>query len=183
LATNQEAGGIANFSQASEIVELVVLSQDDSTLKTLREVVGGSLRLWHVTAADKISDLLVAGDVGIVILDAQELGAAAPRFIGEIIRQFPDLVILVAGDREAQTALAGLVSAGAVYRFIHKPLSPGRARLFVDAAVRRFGRQRPPPPPPAPVPRSGNYRVAALLAAALVLAVVAWYWMSTAGPW
>ncbi len=179
MASNQEdVRDAANFSQASEIVELVVLSADAATLKTLREVVNGSRRLWHVTAADRISELRVAGDVGIVILDAQELGAAAPRFIGEITRQFPALVLMVAGDRDAQTALAGLISAGAVYRFIHKPLSPGRARLFVDAAVRRYGRQRQAPPEPAAGRRrSVNYRVAALLAAALALALLAWYWV------
>ncbi len=181
MASNQEdLREAASFSQASEIVELVVLSADAATLKTLREVVNGSRRLWHVTAADKISELLVAGDVGIVILDAQELGAAAPRFIGEITRQFPDLVLMVAGDRDAQTALAGLISAGAVYRFIHKPLSPGRARLFVNAAVRRYGRQRQSPPEPVAARRSVKYRIAALLAAALALALLTWYWMGPA---
>jgi len=177
LASKQEdVGGAAHYSQASEIVELVLLSTDASTVKTLREVMSGSRRLWHVTAADKISDLLVAGDVGILILDAQELGAAAPRFIGEIARQFPDLVVMVAGDRDAQTALTGLISAGAVYRFIHKPLSPGRALQFVDAAVRRFDRQRQSPEPPA-APRSINYRLATLVAAVLTLALLAWCWM------
>src|SRR5271154_911866 len=65
------------FSLASDIVELVVLTSDDAFLQTLREAVGGARRLWHVPSADKVSDLLVAGEVGIVVLDVQML--QAPR--------------------------------------------------------------------------------------------------------
>jgi len=57
-------------------------------------------------------------------------------------QQFPDLVIVVAGARDAETELARLISDGTVYRFIHKPMSPARARLFADAAVKRYEDQR-----------------------------------------
>ena len=35
-----------------------------------------------------------------------------------------------------------LISDGTVYRFIHKPMSPARARLFADAAVKRYDDQQ-----------------------------------------
>ncbi|MGO9514003.1 MAG: TonB family protein [Steroidobacteraceae bacterium] len=130
------------FSLASDIVELVVLTVDELFLQTLREAVGASRRLWHVPSADKVSDLLVAGGVGILVLDVQALREAATVFITQIKREFPDLVIVVAGNREAETALAGQISDGIVYRFIHKPMSPGRARLFADAAVKKYDEQR-----------------------------------------
>ena len=140
-----EAGpsiGEMGFSLASEIVELVVLTGDEIFLQTLREAVGDSRRLWHVPSADKVSDLLVAGGVGILVLDAQALNEGASLFINAIKRQFPDLIVVVAGSREAETALAHAISDGTVYRFIHKPMSPGRARLFADAAVRKYAEQR-----------------------------------------
>ena len=130
------------FSLASDIVELVVLTGDEIFLQTLREAVGAARRLWHVPSADKVSDLLVAGGVGILIVDVQALNEAPAVFIAQIKRQFPDLVVLVAGNRDAEIALARLISDGAVYRFIHKPMSPGRARLFADAAVKKYDEQR-----------------------------------------
>jgi DNA-binding NtrC family response regulator len=130
------------FSFANDIVELVVLTRDELFLQTLREAVGGDRRLWHVLSADKVGDLLVAGQVGIVVVDVAALQGAAHVFVARIKRQFPDLVVVVAGNREAETDLAPLISAGTVYRFIHKPMSPGRARLFADAAVRKYGEQR-----------------------------------------
>src|SRR5271154_2254200 len=109
LASDEEEGALdaLRFSLASDIVELVVLTTDEVFLQTLREAVGGARRLWHVPSADKVSDLLVAGEVGILVLDVQALNEAATVFIGQIKRQFPDLVVVVAGHRDAETSLAG----------------------------------------------------------------------------
>lgn len=144
LASDEQGGEFdaLRFSLASDIVELLVLTGDEVFLQTLREAVGGARRLWHVPSADKVSDLLVAGGVGILVLDVQALVEAPTVFVAQIKRQFPDLVVVVAGTRDAETSLAGLISDGAVYRFIHKPMSPGRAKLFADAAVKKYEEQR-----------------------------------------
>jgi DNA-binding NtrC family response regulator len=134
--------GAIHFSLASDIVELVILTADDAFLRALRDAVGPSRRLWHVPTADKVSDLLVAGQVGILILDVTALHEPAGGFLSQIKRQFPDLVVVVAGDRETERSLSGLISTGAVYRFIHKPMSPDRAKLFADAAVKKYSEQR-----------------------------------------
>jgi len=140
-----EEGGNSDprrFNLASDIVELVVLTDDEPFLQTLRDAVGETRRLWHVPSSDKVSDLLVAGQVGILVLDVATLHEAAAVFIAQIKRQFPDLVVVVAGHRDDESSLAGLISSGTVYRFIHKPMSPARARLFADAAVKKFEEQR-----------------------------------------
>jgi TonB family protein len=77
-----------------------------------------------------------------VVLDAQALHEAAGVFVAQIKRQFPDLVVVAAGHRDDETSLAGLISAGLVYRFIHKPMSPARAKLFAEAAIKKYGDQR-----------------------------------------
>jgi TonB family protein len=144
LASDEEDGTLdaLKFSLASDIVELVVLTGDEAFLQTLREAVGSARRLWNVPSADKVSDLLVAGEVGILVLDVLALNETPSVFIGQIKRQFPDLVVVVAGNRDSESSLAGLISAGTVYRFIHKPMSPGRAKLFADAAVKKYEEQR-----------------------------------------
>ena len=180
LAPEEDGGSLdaLKFSLASDIVELVVLSTDNAFLQTLREAVGEDRRLWHVMSSDKVSDLLIAGEVGIVVLDLQALSESASVFIGQIKRQFPDLVIVVAGNREDETALASLISAGIVYRFIHKPMSPGRAKLFAEAAVRKYDEQRrriartPPQLPPSALSRLWLIG-AGIAAAVLLIAIVA----------
>ena len=181
LASEDESPGLAalRFSLASDIVELVVLTVDELFLQTLREGVGPARRLWHVLSPDKVSDLLVAGGVGILVLDVQALNEAAARFVADIKRQFPDLVVLVAGNREAETELARLISDGSIYRFIHKPMSPARARLFADAAVKRFDdRRRQIGEVSAPAAAAPGERrqvlIAATVAALVALLAAAW---------
>ena len=165
------------FSLASDIVELVVLTTDEAFLQTLREAVGGARRLWHVPSADKVGDLLVAGQVGILVLDVQTLNEAPSVFVGQIKRQFPDLVVVVAGNRDAEISLAGLISGGTVYRFIHKPMSPGRAKLFADAAVKKYDDQRKRAAPPS-IERNSRYPggllVACAIAALAAILIGAW---------
>jgi len=179
LASDEEGGTLdeLRFSLATDIVELVVLTTDETFLQTLREAVGGSRRLWHVPSSDKVSDLLVAGEVGILVLDVQTLNEAATVFVGQIKRQFPDLVVVVAGNRDAEISLAGLISAGIVYRFIHKPMSPGRAKLFADAAVKKYDEHRRRAAAP-PLGRSPRIPRGALLGGTLgvlgVIVVAAW---------
>jgi TonB family protein len=180
LASDEDGSALdaLKFSLASDIVELVVLTADNAFLQTLRDAVGGARRLWHVPSADKVSDLLVAGQVGIVVLDVQTLHEGARVFVEQIKRQFPDLVLVAAGHRDDEPSLAALISSGLVYRFIHKPMSPARARLFAEAAIKKYEDQRrraaqtPLRQPASPANRV--WLVGSALAALLIIAAIAW---------
>jgi TonB family protein len=180
LASDEDGGTLdaLKFSLASDIVELVVLTSDDAFLQTLREALGGAKRLWHVPSADKVSDLLVAGQVGIVVLDVQALQDSARVFVEQIKRQFPDLVIVAAGHRDDEMSLAGLISAGLVYRFIHKPMSPARAKLFAEAAIKKHEdqRRRAAETPPRKSASTANpaWLTGGVIAALLIVGGIAW---------
>jgi TonB family protein len=179
LAPDDQDDGrnLLNFSFASEIVELVVFSTDDAFLQTLREAVGTARRIWHVPSAEKVSDLLLAGQVGILVLDVQALAEDLGVFVAQIKRQFPDLVLVVAGSRDAENSLAKFISTGIVYRFIHKPMSPGRAKLFAEAAVKKYEERRrvPTPSVTGKSTGAGNQRLLKVTAAGLlVAAITAW---------
>jgi TonB family protein len=184
LAPDEDGGTLdaLQFSFASDIVELVVLTRDELFLQTLREAVGGARRLWHVLSAEKVSDLLVAGEVGIVVLDVAAMHDAANVFVAQIKRQFPDLVVVVAGNRDSENELAGLISAGIVYRFIHKPMSPGRARLFAEAAVRKYGEQRLRAAAPAHAAPRRNYLLLGLAAIVALAVLAALVWALSSAP-
>jgi len=173
-----DAPRAATPSVADDIVEMVVVTTDQAFLRTLRNALSGSRRLWHVASADKVGDLLIAGQVGILVVDVMALHEPAGGFLSQIKRQFPDLVMMVAGKRKAEISLALLIRSGAVYRFIHKPLSPARAKAFADAAVNKYAEQRlrqanqPVPAAVAP-PRRGLW-LGAAAGALLLLGVAGW---------
>jgi TonB family protein len=180
LASDEDAGTLdaLKFSLASDIVELVVLTADAAFLQTLRDAVGGARRLWHVPSPDKVSDLLVAGEVGIVVLDVQTLRDNARVFVEQIKRQFPDLVLVAAGHRDDETSLAALISSGLVYRFIHKPMSPARAKLFAEAAIKKYEDQRrraaETPQRISASPARPVWLIGGAVAAVLIVGTIAW---------
>jgi protein TonB len=170
--------GATNPSVAGDIVEMVVVTRDEVFLRTLRNSLSGAHRLWHVASADKVSELLIAGQVGILVLDVMALNEPAGGFLSQIKRQFPDLVMIVAGKRKAEVSLGLLISSGTVYRFIHKPMSPARARQFADAAVKKYAEQRlrpaSPPVTATTVPRRRGLWLGAAGVALTLLAVAGW---------
>jgi TonB family protein len=164
---------------------LVLLAHDESLIEALVSVVpGASLTVVSDDAA--LANQLIGGHVGVVFIDA---GAAhSPGAMAQLTQrlhnQLPDVVLVVAGDGAAQSEVAALVADGTIYRFVHKPVSAQRVKLFVDAAWRKREGSgasgvypalslSPPPPPAAPAP---GFPWPAVLAGALVVgAVVAWF--------
>ena len=132
--TALNAGG----TNTGHIVDVVVLTADDGLLTTLQDAVGTEHALWHAPSADAAVDLLVGGRCGILIVDLQIIVRSdAAALLERLQNQFPELVLLATGRREEEGAVAGLISKGCVYRFLHKPVSPARANLFLAAATRR----------------------------------------------
>lgn len=133
--TALNAGG----TNTGHMVDVAVLSDDDGLLATLQDAAGTEHALWHAPSADAAVDLLIGGRCGILIVDLQLIVRSdAPALLERLQSQFPELVLLATGRREEEGAVAGLISKGCVYRFLHKPVSPARASLFLAAATRRY---------------------------------------------
>jgi protein TonB len=118
------------------MVDVVVLSGDLALFEGIRSAVGERNPVWRARSAEESVDLLVTGRCGVLLIDMAAVAPQPTGLIEQIVGQFPDVVVVVAGRREDETALAALVSDGLVYRFMHKPLSPKRAGMFLNAAMR-----------------------------------------------
>src|SRR5262249_7276824 len=76
------------------------------------------------------------------------------KLIDRVHAQFPELVLIVAGSAEEQGMLAAQITDGSVHRFLHRPVSEQRVRLFVEAAWRRHAQgEAVPAVAAAPRPR------------------------------
>ena len=131
------------------MVDVVVLSGDVPLYEAIRLSVGERNPVWRARSAEEAVDLLMTGRCGVLLIDMAAVSTRPATLIEQVVDQFPDVVVVVAGRREDESVLAGLISAGLVYRFMHKPLSPRRAGMFLNAAMRshverRAGRQSDP---------------------------------------
>lgn len=159
---------------------LVVLTRDPALAETLKAL-GAEHNIVTVDAESDLAGELVGKSVA--ILDAAAVATPIGRLTDKLQSQFPDLVLIVAGTISDQTALATQITNGTVYRFLHKPVSEQRVKLFVEAAWRRHGEEIPasgvPEESPAP-PRTALF-VGGAVAVAL-LAAGGWFMTRKPAP-
>jgi protein TonB len=122
---------------ASARETLLVLTQDASLIASVRAVASTERELLFVAAETDLATQLLASGAGVVVIDSAAALSSISQLVRSLKHQFPDLVLIVAGGASEQSALTAQVSSGEVYRFLHKPASVQRVRLFVDAAWRR----------------------------------------------
>lgn len=137
LAALQAGAGLPG-----DVVDVVVLTSDPGVLATVREAAGPEHAIWHAPSADNAVDLLVGGRCSILIADLGALRGDAAALLDRLHAQFPELILMATGRRDEEHSVATLVSDGRVYRFLHKPVSPARANLFLAAATRRYNELR-----------------------------------------
>ena len=146
--------------------------------------------VFTVGAEADLAAHLMAEHPGVAILDAAAVASPIERFTERLKGQFPDLILIVAGGAEDQSAVATQITGGTVYRFLHKPVSEQRVRLFVEAAWRRHGVEHSgvdylATTAELPVLRPRSKRTPLLIGGAVLLgallAVGAWFVMRHAG--
>lgn len=116
---------------------LLALTHDRVFFATLKKVADPAHEVRAIAKEVDLSSALLAHHAGVLVLDTVSLTTPAAHLVTQLQTQFPDVVIIVAGDHGDQAALAREITDGAVYRFLQKPISEQRVRLFVEAAWRR----------------------------------------------
>ena len=139
LPVPNEAAPAVTVAPAAEamLVDVVVLTADQELFHSARDAVGERNPVWRARSADEAADLLITGRCGVLVVDMASVSTRADTLIEQIVEQFPDVIVCVAGTRADEPLLAPLISSGLVYRFMHKPASARRAGMFLQAAIRR----------------------------------------------
>jgi TonB family protein len=117
-------------------IDVLVLTRDENFLKTVIESARGMHNVLHATTVEQAGDALREQPVGVAIVDAAMAGPDVEKTTLQLRSAAPRLVCIIAGRRNDGEMLMGLINRGKVYRFLLKPVSPGRARLAIEASVK-----------------------------------------------
>jgi TonB family protein len=146
------------LASAQAPIAIAALTQDRALIGLLRSTIDPTHDLILVTTEAELTPHLNSRRVSACLLDSMfiegDLGVMAERLRGT----WSDLVLVVVGTAEEQSKVASQITSGVVYRFLHRPVSAPRVRLFVEAALRRHE-----------------------VAVALAAAGAGWYYVSTRG--
>jgi len=120
----------------SRAVDVLVLTRDDDFLTTVQESALGLHNVIYANTLAQADDAIRTHRVGVAIVDAAMVGSDVEKLTMHLRSQAPRLVAIVAGRRDDGEMLMDLINRGKVYRFLLKPVSPGRSRLAIEASVK-----------------------------------------------
>ena len=159
----EDAGMPGDFARtrATAVRNLIALTNDSALQRALEELASGDAAVSIVVVADMraLTDELMQQDSACALIDATAVDAPIDAAVDAITSQFPDLRLMVAGHSAEQNMLATRISNQSVFRFVHKPASPQRLRLFLDAAARPAERPLPMKAEPAKAGKESLARI------------------------
>ena len=120
----------------SQSVDVLVLTKDEEFLVTIRESSRGVHEVHNANTLKQADELIRKHKVGVAVVDAAMVGQKVEQLTMHLRKGSPRLVSIVAGRRDDGEMLMDLINRGKVYRFLLKPVSPGRARLAVEASIK-----------------------------------------------
>jgi TonB family protein len=180
------------FASAQAPVSVAALTQDRALIGLLRSTIDPSHELILVTSEDELTPHLNGRRVSAALLDSMFIEGDLAAMAERLRATWPDLVLVVVGTAEEQSKVAAQITSGVVYRFLHRPVSAPRVRLFVEAALRRhevenvertLEQQRPdfssfePPRTERAKDPAGRIKLFAALGVAGVLALAGVSWL------
>jgi TonB family protein len=130
----------ASFSGGADVgarsVDVLVLTHDEEFLGTVKESARGLHNVIFANTVSQADEAIRKHKIGVAVVDAAMVGANVEKMTLHLRSQSARLVAIVAGRRDDGEMLMDLINRGRVYRFLLKPVSPGRARLAIEASVK-----------------------------------------------
>ncbi len=117
-------------------VDVLVLTKDEEFLGTIKDSSRGLHNVFHATTPVQAEVFVQKHKIGVLVTDAAMVGSNIEVITKKLRKNRPRIVAIVAGRRDDGELLMDLINRGHVYRFLLKPVSPGRARLAIEASVK-----------------------------------------------
>jgi DNA-binding NtrC family response regulator len=126
----------ASAAVGSRSVDVLVLTKDQEFLETIKDSSRGMHKVYYANTLGQANEAISKHKIGVAVVDAAMVGERIEQLTQHLRKGSPRLVSIVAGRRDDGEMLMDLINRGKVYRFLLKPVSPGRARLAVEASVK-----------------------------------------------
>jgi TonB family protein len=117
-------------------VDVLVVTRDEGFLATVKDSARGIHNVLCANTIGQADEALQNHAIGVAIVDAAMTGPDVEAATLRLRAASPRLVCIVAGRRDDGEMLMDMINRSKVYRFLLKPVSPGRARLAIDASVK-----------------------------------------------
>jgi DNA-binding NtrC family response regulator len=115
---------------------VIVFSEDASVIETVQKAVRGRIPVYAASNVVKVVKLLAEHQPGVLLTDVSEDRATIQSMTARLKQHLPELVTIAISQHRDVLDMVWLINHGQIFRFLRKPLSPGRCAICLQAALK-----------------------------------------------
>jgi serine/threonine-protein kinase len=131
----QGAGTTATRPKLATGLGIVVFSTDEDVIDTVQKAVRGRLPVYRAGNIVQVVKTLTAHRPGVLVTDVSEDKATIQSMTARLKEHVPELVTIAVSQHRDVLDMVWLINHGQIFRFLRKPLSPGRCAISLQAAL------------------------------------------------
>lgn len=114
---------------------VVVFSSEDDVLETVQKAVRGRLPVYQATNIVQVVKILAEERPGVLVTDIAEDKSTIQSMTARLKEHLPELVTIAISQHRDVLDMVWLINHGQIFRFLRKPVSPGRCAVSLQAAL------------------------------------------------
>ena len=121
--------------RASTGLGVIVFSSDEEVTDTVQKAVRGRLPVFRATNIVQVVKTLSEHRPGVLVTDVSSDKATIQSMTARLKEHLPELVTIAVSEHRDVLDMVWLINHGQIFRFLRKPLSPGRCAVSLQAAL------------------------------------------------
>jgi DNA-binding NtrC family response regulator len=115
---------------------IVVFTNDEEVLTIVQQAVRGRLPVYSASNIVKVVKILTEHRPGVLLTDISDDKATIQSMTARLKEHLPELVTIAVSPHRDVLDMVWLINHGQIFRFLRKPLSPGRCVVSLQAALK-----------------------------------------------
>src|SRR5690606_21875570 len=114
---------------------VLVFSDDEEMIETVQRAVRARVPVYRATNVVQVVKILTEQRPGVLITDISSEKRTIQSMTARLKQHLPELVTIVVSPHRDVLDMVWLINHGQLFRFLRKPLSPGRCAVSLQAAL------------------------------------------------
>jgi len=115
---------------------IIVFSADEEVRNTIQKAVRGRVPVYPASNIVQVVKILAEHQPGVLLTDVSDDKATIQAMTARLKEHLPELVTIAVSEHRDVLDMVWLINHGQIFRFLRKPLSPGRCAVCLQAALK-----------------------------------------------
>jgi len=115
---------------------IVVFTTDEEVLGAVQQAVRGRLPVYAASNIVKVVKILTERRPGVLVTDVSNDKSTIQGMTAQLKEHLPELVTIAVSPHRDVLDMVWLINHGQIFRFLRKPITPGRCAVSLQAALK-----------------------------------------------